>query len=116
MAAPAMRVSQSIASERSSPWKGAMADPAASAAALVVVITMSRVELVRPPATGPAKEAYRPWAGLTPARTLAAMPSGTLEMAPGRPATRSARKCLRRGLTSPTQADMAAWVRARGTR
>ena len=37
-----------------------MAEPAASAAALVVVMTISRVLALSPPAIGPAKLAYRP--------------------------------------------------------
>lgn len=50
----------------------------------MVVTTISRVLENRPPAIGPTKLAYKPWIGLTPASTLAAMPSGTLPMAPGR--------------------------------
>ncbi len=57
------------------------AEPAASAAAEVVVITISRVFELSPPATGPAKPAYSPWTGLTPASTAAAIPSGTLLIA-----------------------------------
>ena len=38
-------------------------EPAARAAALVVVTTIRRVELVSPPATGPANDAWSPWAG-----------------------------------------------------
>ena len=45
---------------RSSASKLATADPAASAAAVVVVITISRVLAVSPPATGPAKLALSP--------------------------------------------------------
>ena len=63
-------------------------DPAANAEAVVVVITISRVLLEEsPPATGPAKLAYNPNTGLTPASTAEAIPSGTLPIAPGRPAT-----------------------------
>ena len=97
--APAISVSRNSAAGRSSGLKFSTADPAASAAALVVVMTMSLVLAVRPPATGPAKLAYKPWIGLTPARTLAAMPSGTLPMAPGRPATASVFIVRRSGAT-----------------
>ena len=56
------RLSPTMASERSSPAYGVSAEPAASAAALVVVTTIRRVEL-SPPATGPANDAWSPWAG-----------------------------------------------------
>ncbi|MEI8412242.1 MULTISPECIES: hypothetical protein [unclassified Kribbella] len=39
------------------------AEPAARAAAVVVVMTIRRVRLVSPPTSGPANAAYRPWAG-----------------------------------------------------
>ena len=68
------------------------AEPAARPAADVVVITIIRVLELSPPTTGPAKPAYRPCTGLTPARTAAAIPSGTLLIAPGSPATMSARR------------------------
>ncbi len=54
---PAIRVSHSIASERSLASTPESVEPAARAAALVVVITMSRVLEVSPPAIGPANEA-----------------------------------------------------------
>ena len=54
---PAIRVSHSIASERSSAGTPEIADPAARAAALVVVITIRRVLLLSPPAIGPANDA-----------------------------------------------------------
>ena len=64
------------------------AEPAARAAALVVVITISRVLAVSPLAIGPA--GWRKGrTGLTSAGTLAAIRSGTLRIAPGRPARRS---------------------------
>lgn len=65
------------------------AEPAASADAEVVVITISRVLAVSPPVIGPAKLAYRPWTGFTPTKMAAAIPSGTLLTAPGSPASRS---------------------------
>jgi hypothetical protein len=65
------------------------AEPAASADADVVVITISRVLAVSPPVIGPAKPAYRPCTGLTPAKMAAAIPSGTLPTATGSPASRS---------------------------
>ena len=52
---PAIRVSRNRAAGRWSAGTAATADPAASAAALVVVITIRRVLAVRPPAVGPAK-------------------------------------------------------------
>ena len=60
----------------------------ASAAAVVVVITIIWVLDVSPPANGPAKLAYSPCTGFTPTSTAEAMPSGTLLIAPGNPATR----------------------------
>ena len=60
IASPANSVSRNIASSR---WAGSMpasVDPAASAAALVGAMIMSRVLDVRPPAIGPATLAYRP--------------------------------------------------------
>jgi hypothetical protein len=56
----------------------------------------------QPPAIGPAKLAYRPRTGSTPTRTAAAIPSGTLPIAPGSPATRSARRDRRSGRTEPS--------------
>jgi hypothetical protein len=53
--APASTVSMNSASGRSAALKPSTADPAASAAAVVVVITISRVLAVSPPAIGPAK-------------------------------------------------------------
>ena len=90
--APANSVSSRRAALRS--WAGtpASTEPAAKAAALVVVTTIRRVLEKRPPAIGPTRLAYNPWIGLTPASTLAAMPSGTLPMAPGTPATASERR------------------------
>ena len=52
IAAPAMSVSRNSAPGRSSGLRSSSAEPAASAAALVVVITISLVLAVRPPATG----------------------------------------------------------------
>src|SRR5580658_3966528 len=83
---PAISASSSSASGRWASGTPRSAEPAASDAADVVVITISRVLEVSPPATGPAKPAYRPCTGLTPTRTAAAIPSGTLLIAPGRPA------------------------------
>jgi hypothetical protein len=51
---PAMSVSRKRAAGRSSAENPATAEPAASAAADVVVITMSRVPLVSPPTVRPA--------------------------------------------------------------
>ena len=103
IAAPAMSVRRNSAAGRSSGLRFSTADPAASAAALVVVITISLVLALSPPATGPAKLAYRPWIGLTPASTLAAIPSGTLPMAPGRPAIGSVFRAARSGATDLSQ-------------
>ena len=89
MIPPANAVSMNSASVRFAGSTGARAEPAASAAALVVVITISRVLLVSPPAIGATRLAYSPCTGFTPASTLAAMPSGTPPMATGRPATTS---------------------------
>jgi hypothetical protein len=55
MTAPARSVSRNSAPGRSDGSRFSSAEPAASAAALVVVITISLVLAVRPPATGPAK-------------------------------------------------------------
>ncbi len=55
MIAPAITVSMNSVAGRSAALKPRTADPAASAAAEVVVITISRVLAVRPPAIGPAK-------------------------------------------------------------
>ena len=55
IAAPAMSVSRNSAAGRSSGLRSSSADPAASAAALVVVITISLVLALSPPAIGPAK-------------------------------------------------------------
>ena len=57
IAAPARIVSRKSASARSAAGTSAIADPAASAAAEVVVITISFVLEVRPPLTGPANAA-----------------------------------------------------------
>ena len=56
------------------------------------MITIIRVFELSPPAMRPEKLAYRPCTGLTPARTAAAIPSGTLLIAPGSPAMMSARR------------------------
>ena len=107
-AAPARSTSRAMAPGR---WAGATpcrAEPAASAAADVVVMTMSRVCELSPPAIGPAKPAYSPCTGLTPARTAAAIPSGTLLIARGSPATRSARRCARSGPIVRSQRPVAA--------
>ena len=96
---PTMITSSGIAAGRSSGGTPCNAEPAASAAADVVVITIRRVLELRPPATGPAKLAYRPCTGLTPARTAAAMPSGTRLIAPGSAASMSARRFDRSGRT-----------------
>lgn len=74
------------------------------AAAVVVVITISRVLEVRPPAIGPAMLAYRPYTGFTPISTAEAIPSGTLLIAPGNPATTSLPKFLRSGFIERPQA------------
>jgi hypothetical protein len=55
IAIPAITVRRNSAAGRSSARRPATADPAASAEALVVVITMSLVLALSPPATGPAK-------------------------------------------------------------
>src|SRR4051812_32265094 len=100
MTRPATRVSQTTAAERRSAGVAANADPAASAAALVGVTTMSHVLDVRPPPIGPAKLAYRPCTGLTPASTLVAMPLGRPLRAPARPASRSPLRSARWGRTA----------------
>ena len=69
----------------------------------MVVITISFVLALSPPATGPAKLAYRPWIGLTPASTLVAIPSGTLPMATGKPAIASVFRVRRCGATDLSQ-------------
>src|SRR4051794_24175919 len=107
MTTPAMAVSSRSAPDRSPDGTEARAEPAANADALVVTMTMSLVLWDRPPATGAAKQAYRPCTGLTPASTLAAMPSGTLLIAPGSPARASWRRVLSdgtpaRALASPS--------------
>src|SRR6201989_1818628 len=96
---PARITSSDTACGRWSAGTFCSAEPAARAAADVVVITIIRVLELSPPTMGPAKPAYRPCTGLTPARTAAAIPSGTLLIAPGRPATRSARRLARSGRT-----------------
>ena len=83
------------------------AEPAASAAAVVVVMTISRVLAESPPAIGPKIAAYRPWIGFTPTSTAQAMPSGTLEMAPGTPATASSRRVARDGAKGRRRAAVA---------
>lgn len=60
---------------------------------------INRVLAVSPPVIGPAKLAYRPCTGLTPANRAAAMPSGTLPTAPGTPASRSRTRYRRCGAT-----------------
>jgi hypothetical protein len=55
IAAPAIRVRRNSAAGRSSGLRLSTAEPAARAEALVVVITMSLVLALSPPATGPAK-------------------------------------------------------------
>jgi hypothetical protein len=62
---------------------------AASAAAVVVVTTISRVLTAGPSPIGPAMLAYDPYKGLTPTSKAQAIPSGTLAIAPGTPATAS---------------------------
>ena len=91
IATPAMSVSRNNACGRSAGARPESAEPAASAAALVVVTTISWVLLVSPPISGPANEAYNPWIGLTPVNTLAAIPSGTLPIALGTPTIASDR-------------------------
>ena len=103
ISAPAIKVSQTTASERRSSGTEATAEPAVRAAALVVVITIILVLAVKPPATRPTKLAYRPWTGLTPASTPFAMPSGTAAMALGIAAAKSRLRSARRGLTSLAQ-------------
>ncbi len=103
IATPAISVSTSSAAGRSALLTFATAEPAASDAAVVVVMTIRRVLAERPPAIGPAKLAYSPWIGLTPARMPDAMPSGTLPIAPGRPATRSDLSSPRPGLRVRSQ-------------
>jgi len=107
-AAPARITSSAIAPGRWSGGTPASAEPAASAAADVVVMTISRVCELSPPAMGPAKPAYSPCTGLTPASTAAAIPSGTLLIARGSPATMSARRWARSGPTVRTQRPAAA--------
>ncbi len=55
MSTPARMVRRKSASVRSAGSKPCRADPAASAAALVVVMTINRVLELRPPKIGPAK-------------------------------------------------------------
>ena len=83
------------------------AEPAASAEADVVVMTIRRVLAVSPPVIGPAKLAYRPWTGLTPTRMAAAIPSGTLLTAPGSPASRSLPRYRRCGATDRSHPQVA---------
>src|ERR1700712_15293 len=97
MRSPAISVSSVIAPARCAGATEDRADPAARAAALVVVTTIRRVLEVRPPATRPAALAYSPLTGLTPASRPEAMPSGTLPMAPGTPANISPNKVERSG-------------------
>src|SRR5690242_17591903 len=105
---PARMTSSDTAWGRWSAGTFCSAEPAARAAADVVVITIIRVLELSPPTMGPAKPAYRPCTGLTPARTAAAIPSGTLLIAPGRPATRSARRLARSGRTERSHRPTAA--------
>lgn len=95
MIAPARSVRRNSASVRFVGSTGAKLDPAANAAALVVVTTISRVLLVIPPAIGATRLAYSPCTGFTPASTLAAIPSGTPPIATGSPATASVRSAPR---------------------
>ena len=76
---------------RSAPEKLLRVEPAASAAAVVVVTTISRVLTANPPPIGPAMLAYSPYTGFTPTSTADAIPSGTLAIARGTPATASCR-------------------------
>src|SRR5689334_21312832 len=103
MATPASTVSMTRAWSRWSAGTEASAEPAASDAAVVVVTTIIRVLEVSPPPSGPATYAYSPYAGLTPTSVALAIPSGTLLIAPGSPATRSARRSARRGRTDRAQ-------------
>src|SRR6202046_3796789 len=105
---PTKRASNSSDAGRWSAGTPCSAEPAASAAAEVVVITIRRVLELRPPAIGPAKAAYRPCTGLPPPRPAAAIPSGTLLIAPGSPAIRSARRYRRSGLIERSQRPAAA--------
>lgn len=89
---PARADSTNSASGRSALEKLPIAEPAASAAAVVVVTTISRMLTASPPPIGPAMLAYSPYTGLTPTSTAEAIPSGTLAIAPGTPATASCRK------------------------
>src|SRR6478609_7244069 len=100
---PASSVSRVSAPARWASSTTATPDPAASDAALVVVMTISWVLEPNPPINGPIALAYRPDTGLTPARTPEAIPSGTLLIAFGRPATRSARRFSLRGATLRSQ-------------
>jgi len=97
IAMPARRVSRARASARSSGGVPSTAAPAASAAAEVVVMTISFVLEVSPPTTGPANAAYKPWTGLTLASNPFAMPPGIAATAPGTPATMSPRSSPRAG-------------------
>ena len=106
-AAPAMIATSGTAAGRCAAGTSRSAEPAASAEADVVVITISRVLAVSPPMIGPAKLAYRPWTGLTPAKMAAAMPSGTLPTAPGTPASRSRTRCRRCGATERSHSQAA---------
>ena len=63
-----------------------MTSAVVTAAAEVVAITMTVVDCISPPATGPANDAYSPAIGLAPASTAVAIPSGTDPIAPARPA------------------------------
>lgn len=94
---PASADSTNSASGRSALEKSPNAEPAANAAAVVVVTTISRVLTATPPPIGPAMLAYSPYTGLTPTSTAEAIPSGTLAIAPGTPATRSCRSVRRSG-------------------
>jgi hypothetical protein len=79
-------------------------EPAASAAAVVVVTTISRVLTASPPPIGPAMLAYSPYTGFTPTSTADAIPSGTLAIAPGTPATASCRNVAGSGRSDLTHA------------
>src|SRR4051794_13562654 len=94
---PVRTVNKNNAAGRSAAGTLTRVEPAASAAALDVLTIISRVLVVKPPASGPAKFAYRPYIGLTPASTAAAMPLGIQPTALVRPAIASARRWRRSG-------------------
>jgi hypothetical protein len=63
MSRPASRLSRNSASDRRSAGTSDTADPAADAAALVVVITINLLLEVNPPPIGPKMLAYSPGTG-----------------------------------------------------